>query len=366
MLVAGSPIRQAECARTLLAATAVEERTMAKMRAAQVARPGGALELVEREIPTPGRNAVRVKVEACGVCHSDVAIAAGQVPGTEFPRVLGHEIAGVIDALGPGVSGFKVGDRVGVGWMGGIDGTCDHCRRGEFFACDSFVVTGAHFDGGYAEYMIAPQSALARRTGELPPADAAPLLCAGLTTYNALRNLGLRGGDLVAIHGVGGLGHLAIQFATKMGFRTVAVDRGAAKEPLARKLGATSYLDSTSVDPAKELARLGGARAILETISVSKPMAAMIGGLGANGILVVIGVSAEPLPVVPWPLINGRLQVRGWSAGTSMDSEDTLAFSALTGVRPMIEVFPLARAKEAFDRMLSGEARFRVVLDMSK
>jgi alcohol dehydrogenase/propanol-preferring alcohol dehydrogenase len=339
---------------------------MAKMRAAQVSRPGGPLEVVEREIPTPGRSAVRVKVEACGVCHSDSVILSGGVPGVEFPRVLGHEVTGVVEALGAGVTDWKVGDRVGVGWSGGYDGTCRHCRRGDFFACDSALVTGAHFDGGYAEYMIAPATALARLPGEIPSTEAAPLLCAGLTTYNALRNCGLRGGDLVAIHGLGGLGHLAVQFSAKMGFRTVAIGRGPDKESFARKLGAWLYLDSAAVDPAKELARLGGARAILETIPTPKPMAAMVGGLDVNGTLVVIGLSFESLPVVPAQLIGGRLAVHGWYAGTSVDAEDTVAFSVLTGVRAMIEVFPLARAREAYDRMMSGAARFRVVLEMPK
>jgi alcohol dehydrogenase/propanol-preferring alcohol dehydrogenase len=336
------------------------------MRAVQVARPGAPLELVEREIPTPGRNAVRIKVEACGVCHSDVIVVTGQFPGIEYPRVPGHEVAGVIDAVGAGVSRWKVGQRVGVGWSGGYDGTCDHCRRGEFFACDSAAITGVTTDGGYAEYMIAPESALARVPGELSPTEAGPLLCAGLTTYNSLRNCGLRGGDLVAIHGLGGLGHLAVQFAAKMGFRTVAVARGKDKEPLARKLGASLYLDSTSVDPAKELARLGGARAILETVTSGKAMSAMVGGLAAKGRLIVIGAPPDPIEVAPYSMIASRAAIEGWWSGTSIDSEDTLAFSVLSGVRSMNEVFPLARAREAFERMMSGAARFRVVLEVTK
>jgi D-arabinose 1-dehydrogenase-like Zn-dependent alcohol dehydrogenase len=322
--------------------------------------------LVEREIPTPGRNAVRIKVEACGVCHSDSVVVGGQFPGIEYPRVPGHEVAGVIDALGAGVTEWKVGQRVGVGWSGGYDGTCLHCRRGEFFACDSGAISGVTVDGGYAEYMIAAESALALIPDGLSPTEAAPLLCAGITTYNALRNFGLRGGDLVAIHGVGGLGHLAVQFAAKMGFRTVAIARGADKEAFARKLGATIYIDSTSVDPAKELARMGGARVILETVTSAKAMSQMVPGLAVNGTLVVIGVTADPLEVSPIALILASKSIRGWNCGTSIDSEDTLAFSMLSGVRSMNEVFPFERAREAFERMMSGAARFRVVLDIAK
>jgi D-arabinose 1-dehydrogenase-like Zn-dependent alcohol dehydrogenase len=336
------------------------------MRAVQVPRPGGQLELVEREIPTPTRNSVRIKVEACGVCHSDAGVVNGSFSFVEYPRVPGHEVVGLIDALGPGVSGWTVGQRVGVGWSGGYDGTCEHCRRGDFFACDSNAITGVTVDGGYAEYMIAAESALARMPAELAATDAGPLLCAGVTTYNALRNLGLRGGDLVAIHGLGGLGHLAVQFAAKMGFRTVAIGRGADKESFARKLGAIGYLDSGAVDPAKELARLGGARAILETVPSGKAMSKMVGGLAVNGKLVVIGVSADPLEVLPPLLINGRQSIQGWAAGTSIDSEDTLAFSVLSGVRSMNEVFPLQRAREAYERMMSGAARFRVVLQIAQ
>lgn len=339
---------------------------MAKMRAVQVARPNGPLEPIEREIPTPGRNAVRVRVEACGICHSDAIVVQGQLPGLEYPRIPGHEVAGVIDAVGPGVSGWKVGQRVGVGWNGGYDGTCDHCRRGDFFACEHGATTGITVDGGYAEYMIAAESALARIPGELSALEAGPLLCAGITTYNALRNAGLRGGDLVAVHGLGGLGHLAVQYAAKMGFRTVAVARGADKAALAKKLGAHEYLDSTVVDPAKELQRRGGARAILETVTSGKAMSAMIGGLGTNGALLVIGASGEPIEVPPLALIRGRTAVRGWASGSSIDSEDTLAFSVLAGVRSMNEVFPLDRAREAYERMMSGAARFRVVLQIAK
>ena len=337
---------------------------MAKMRAVQVARPGAALEMVEREIPSPGRNAVRVKVEACGVCHSDAGIVSGQIPGVEYPRIPGHEVVGVIDALGAGVSGWKVGQRVGVGWNGGYDGTCDHCRRGEFFACDASATNGISFDGGYAEYMIARDSALARLPDGIGWTDAAPLLCAGLTTFNALRNAGLRPGDLVAVHGIGGLGHLAVQYAAKMGLRTVAVARGQDKAELAKQLGAHIYIDSNATDPAKALQKLGGARLLLETVTSAKAMSAMVPGLGPNGTLVVIGVSPEPLEIEPGALINGSLSIRGWYSGVSIDAEDTLAFSALAGVRSMNEVFPLERAREAYERMMSGAARFRVVLEM--
>jgi alcohol dehydrogenase/propanol-preferring alcohol dehydrogenase len=334
------------------------------MKAVQVARPNAPLEIVEREIPTPGRNAVRIKVEACGVCHSDAGIVGGAFPGVEYPRVPGHEVIGIIDALGAGVSGWKVGQRVGVGWNAGYDGTCDHCRRGEFFACDHGTITGLNLDGGYAEYMVAPESALARVPGELSSIDAAPLMCAGVTTYNALRNLGLRGGDLVAIQGIGGLGHLAVQFAAKMGFRTVAIARGKDKDDFVRKLGAAIYIDSTSADPAKELARLGGARAVLATVTSGKAMSSLIPGLAANGRLVVIGVGTDPLEIAPVDLILAARSVVGWNSGMSIDSQDTLAFSVLTGVRSMNEIFPFERAREAYERMMSGSARFRVVLQM--
>ncbi len=338
---------------------------MAKMRAVQVPRAGGPLELVEREIPAPKKGTVRVKIEACGVCHSDAMIVAGQVPGLGYPRVPGHEVIGVIDALGDGVTAWKAGDRVGVGWNGGYDGTCDHCRRGEFFACDNGATTGVTFDGGFAEYLVAPETALARVPAELSATDGAPLMCAGVTTYNALRNAGLRAGDRVAIHGLGGLGHLAVQFAAKMGFRVIAVDRGKDKELLARKLGASLYLDGTAADPAQALAKLGGAQAIFETVPSAKAMSAMIGGLAPNGTLVVIGVSGDPIEVPPVALVLRAIAVRGWYSGTSIDSEDTLAFSLLTGVRAMNEIFPLDRVREAYERMMSGAARFRVVLKIA-
>jgi alcohol dehydrogenase/propanol-preferring alcohol dehydrogenase len=336
------------------------------MRAAQVTRPGSPIELVEREIPTPGRNAVRVRVEACGICHSDLVVQAGQFPGIEYPRVPGHEVSGVVEALGPGVSGWKLGQRVGVGWHGGYDGTCDHCRRGDFFACDTNLVTGISSDGGYAQYMIAPQSALARIPDELSATEAAPLLCAGVTTYNAIRNQGLRGGDLVAILGIGGLGHLAVQYAAKMGFRTVAIARGKDKEAFAKKLGAAHYIDSTASDPAKELTRMGGALAIFATVPSGKAMSPLVAGLAPKGKLVVIGATDEPLSISPLALLLSSRSVDGWYSGTSIDSQDALAFSVLAGVRSMNEVYPLDKAREGFERMLSGAARFRVVLEMPR
>lgn len=336
---------------------------MSKMRAVQVARPNGPFELVEREIPEPRAGSVRVRVEACGVCHSDALTKEGSFPGLQYPRVPGHEIVGTIDAVGVGVTAWTRGERVGVGWHGGHCGQCDNCRRGNFFACELGVpVTGAHYDGGYAEYMIASVSGLARMPEDLSSVEAAPLMCAGLTTYNALRNSGARGGDLVAVLGLGGLGHLGVQFAVKMGFRTVAVARGQDKEPLARKLGAWHYLDTQSTDAAAELTKMGGARIILATVTNADAMSAMIGGLGPNGTLLVLGAPHEALSVSAFPLISGQRSVKGWYSGTSIDSQDTLSFSVLTGVRPMNEVFPLEKAAEAYERMMSGKARFRVVL----
>jgi D-arabinose 1-dehydrogenase-like Zn-dependent alcohol dehydrogenase len=335
---------------------------MAKMRAVQVARANGPLELVEREIPQPGAGQVRIRVEACGVCHSDVLTQQG-MPGLNYPRVPGHEVVGTVELLGPGVTGWEVGERVGIGWHGNHCGQCDNCRRGDFFACQKGPqVTGLHYDGGYADYMIAYVAGLARLPEGIEAVDAAPLMCAGLTTYNALRNSGARGGDLVAILGVGGLGHLGVQFAAKMGFRTVAVARGADKEPLAKKLGASQYLDSQKVDVAAELTKMGGAKIILATVTDAGAMSSVVGGLGPKGTLMVLGAPAEPLTVPVLPLILGARSVRGWYSGTSIDSQDTLAFSVLSNVRSMNEVYPLEKAAEAFERMLSGKARFRVVL----
>ena len=333
------------------------------MRVMQVARPGGPFELVEREITEPGAGHVRIKVDACGVCHSDVMTKEGAWPGIQYPRVPGHEIAGVIDAVGAGVIGWTQGQRVGVGWHGGHCGYCDSCRRGDFVTCQNALqIPGISYDGGYAEYMIAPAEALALIPEGLSAVDAAPLLCAGVTTFNSLRNSGARPGDLVAILGVGGLGHLGIQFASKMGFKTVAIARGNDKEPLARELGAVHYIDSQAQDPAGELLKLGGAKVILATVTAGKAMSAVLGGLGVNGKLVILGVANEPLQVPTIPLVLGRRSITGWPSGNSIDSQDTLSFSLLTGVRAMTQVFPLERAAEAFDSMMSGKARFRAVL----
>lgn len=336
---------------------------MAKMRVVQVTRPEGPLEIVEREIPDPGAGWVRVKVEACGICHSDAMTKEGMWPGIEYPRVPGHEIAGNIDAIGPGVLGWTRGQRVGVGWHGGHCGYCDSCRRGDFVTCQvALQIPGIAYDGGYAEYMIAPAGALALIPDGLSSVDAAPLVCAGVTTFNSLRNSGARPGDLVAILGIGGLGHLGVQFAAKMGFNTVAIARGLDKEPLARKLGANSYIDSHAQDPAKELLKLGGAKVVLATVTNGDAMSAVLAGLGVNGKLIILGAAAEPLQVPGIPLLMGRRSVLGWPSGSSIDSQDTLFFSAQTGVRSMNEVFPLARAPEAYDHMMSGKARFRAVL----
>jgi D-arabinose 1-dehydrogenase-like Zn-dependent alcohol dehydrogenase len=336
---------------------------MAKMRVMQVTKAGGPLELVEREIPEPGAGQVRIKVEACGVCHSDAMTKEGIWPGIQYPRVPGHEVAGIVDAVGAGVAGWTQGQRVGVGWHGGHCGYCDSCRRGDFVTCQiAFLVTGISYDGGYAEYMIAPAGALALIPEGLSAVDAAPLMCAGVTTFNPLRNSGARPGDLVAILGIGGLGHLGVQFAAKMGFKTVAIARGQDKEPLARKLGAGHYIDSHAQDPAAELLKLGGARVILATATDNKAMSAVLGGLGVNGKLIIVGVAVEPLQVATIPLIMGRRSIMGWPSGSPIDSQDTLSFSMLTGVRAMTQVFPLERAAEAYELMMSGKARFRAVL----
>jgi D-arabinose 1-dehydrogenase-like Zn-dependent alcohol dehydrogenase len=335
---------------------------MSKMRAVQVSRPNGPLELVERDIPEPGAGAVRIKVQACGVCHSDSVTKEGLIPGIQYPRVPGHEIVGAIDALGPSVAGWKVGQRVGVGWNGGYCGYCDPCRRGQFYGCQiAGQTTGVTYDGGYADYMVAPASALAAVPDGLSAEEAGPLMCAGLTTFNALRNSGARPGDLVAVLGVGGLGHLGVQFAAKMGFKTVAIARGSDKETLARELGAQHYIDSQAQDPAAELVKLGGAKIILATVTDGAAMSATMGGLGNEGKLMVLG-AAQSLEVSPLFLIFGSRSVAGWYSGTSIDSQDTLSFSVLSGVRSMNEVFPLEQVNEAYERMMSGRARFRVVL----
>jgi D-arabinose 1-dehydrogenase-like Zn-dependent alcohol dehydrogenase len=332
------------------------------MRVVQVAKPNAPLELVERPVPEPGPREVGIKIEACGICYSDSYVVAGTYPGVRYPAVPGHEIAGRIDAVGPGVTTWRVGQRVGVGWFGGNCGTCPRCRRGDFITCRNLRVPGIHYDGGYAEYMIAPIEALASIPDDLDAAAAAPLLCAGITTFNALRNAGARAGDLVAIQGIGGLGHLGVQFANRMGFHTVAIGRGKDKEKLARDLGAHVYIDSETQDPAKEMVALGGAKVILATATSGKSMTPLIGGLGVDGTLIVVGASPEPIEVNPYYVIGDRRGVRGWPSGTSVDSEDTMRFSALTGVAAMIETYPLTRAAEAYQRMLSGKARFRVVV----
>ncbi len=336
---------------------------MAKMRAMQVPQPQGPFELVERDIPEPGAGWVRIKVQACGICHSDSFTKEGTWPGIDYPRVPGHEVAGLIDALGEGVAGWETGQRVGVGWHGGHCGYCDSCRRGDFITCQNApLVPGISYDGGYADYMVAPAGALALIPPELTPVEAGPLMCAGITTFNALRHSGAQPGDLVAILGIGGLGHLAVQFAAKMGFATVAIARGQDKGPLAQQLGARHYLDSTAQDVAAALQKLGGAKVIFSTVTKSQAMAAVLDGLGIDGKLVVIGAAFEPLEVPPTLLIMRRLAITGWPSGRSIDSQDTMAFSVLTGVRSMSEVYPLERAPEAYERMMSGQARFRVVL----
>jgi D-arabinose 1-dehydrogenase-like Zn-dependent alcohol dehydrogenase len=336
---------------------------MSSMRSVRVNRPHGPLELVGQPIPEPGPGTVRIRVEACGICHSDVVTKEAIWPGIQLPRAPGHEIAGVIDAVGSGVAGWKGGQRVGVGWHGGHCGHCESCRRGDFVTCQvAFQTPGIAYDGGYADYMIAPAGALAAIPDRLSAIEAAPLMCAGVTTFNSLRHSGARPGDTVAILGIGGLGHLGIQFASKMGFRTVAIARGEDKGPLARQLGAQHYIDSQATDPAAELSRMGGARVILATVTSGKAMSAVLGGLGVGGTLVVLGVAADPFELPTLQLIMARQSIVGWPSGSSLDSQDTLAFSALSGVRPMTEVFPLERAAEGYDHMMSGKARFRVVL----
>jgi D-arabinose 1-dehydrogenase-like Zn-dependent alcohol dehydrogenase len=333
-----------------------------KMRAVQVSRANGPFELVEREIPEPGAGSVRIKVEACGICHSDSMVKSGAMPGMKYPRIPGHEVVGTVEALGPDVIGVVQGQRVGVGWHGGYCGHCNACRRGDFFACESGRITGLTHDGGYADYMIAHSSALALMPEGLSAIEAGPLVCAGVTTFNALRNSGAQPGDTVAILGIGGLGHLGVQFAAKMGFRTIAIARGNDKEALARKLGAHQYIDSQAQDVAVELNKAGGAKVVLATVTNAEAMAATLGGLAVHGKLLVLGAPHDPLKVPVLVLIGGRRSIMGWYSGTAIDSQDTLEFSLLTGVAAMTEVYPLERAAEAYERMMSGKARFRVVL----
>jgi D-arabinose 1-dehydrogenase-like Zn-dependent alcohol dehydrogenase len=337
---------------------------MAKMKVAVVPKAHGQFEIIERDIPSPGPGQVRIRVLACGICHSDELTKEGIWPGIEYPRAPGHEIAGVVDALGAGVTAWKTGARIGVGWHGGHDGTCPQCRRGDFNTCVNGKIPGIHYDGGYQEYAVVPQEALAAMPESLDPVVAAPLLCAGITTFNALRHSGASPGDLVAIQGVGGLGHLGIQFASKFGYRVAAISRGQDSAALAKKLGATVYIDSKASKIADELQKLGGAQVILATAPNSKAMSELIDGLGVNGKMVVIGATADPIEVSPLQLIMARKSIQGWPAGTPSDSEDTLRFSELTGVLPMIEKYPLEKAADAYARMMSGKAQFRVVLTM--
>jgi D-arabinose 1-dehydrogenase-like Zn-dependent alcohol dehydrogenase len=334
------------------------------MKAAQISKGGADFQIVEREIPKPGVGHVRIKVQACGVCHSDVFTKEGQWPGIQYPRVPGHEVAGIIDELGDGVSEWKKGQRAGVGWHGGHDGTCLACRRGDFGNCRNLKVPGISYDGGYQEYMVAPVEALTAIPESLGDVEAAPLLCAGITTYNALRHSGALPGDLVAVLGIGGLGHLGIQFANKFGYKVAAIGRGSENAPLAKKLGASVYIDSKAANAAGELQKLGGAQVILATAPSSKAMSELIDGLGPNGKLIVVGVTFDPIEVTPVQLIVGSRSIQGWAAGTPADAEDTLRFAELTGVRPMIETYPLEKAAEAYARMMSGNAQFRVVLTM--
>jgi D-arabinose 1-dehydrogenase-like Zn-dependent alcohol dehydrogenase len=337
---------------------------MAKMRAVQVSRAGGPLEMVEREIPEPGAGTVRVKVQACGICHSDSVTVEGLLPGIQYPRVPGHEVVGVVDKVGDGVKGWKAGDRVGIGWHGGQCGYCHNCRRGNFFAClNEHLTTGVTFDGGYAEYLVAPASGLAAVPEGLSAAEAAPLMCAGVTTFNCLRNTGARPGDLVAVLGLGGLGHLGVQYAAKMGFRTVAIARGADKADFARKMGAAAYIDSQAQDPSAELQKLGGAKVVLATVTNADAMSAVMGGLGTKGIFMIVG-AVPKLEVPSLQILLASQEVRGWYSGTAADSEDGLNFSVLENVRSMNEVYKLDQFKEGYERMMSGNARFRVVMTM--
>jgi 2-desacetyl-2-hydroxyethyl bacteriochlorophyllide A dehydrogenase len=336
------------------------------MKAAQVSKPGGDWEVVERPIPQPGGAQVRIKVEACGVCHSDVVVKQTGFPGLQYPRVPGHEIAGRIDAVGEDVTQWKSGQRVGVGWHGGHCFTCDPCRRGHFILCKFQKITGISYDGGYAEYVVVPAEAVASIPDALPADEAAPLLCAGITVFNAMRNAGMRAGDTVAVQGIGGLGHLGVQFARQMGFRTVAIGRGADKEALAKKLGAHHYIDAETVEPAAALQKLGSANMVLATAPDSKAIASLVDGLGPDGKVIIVGAGTEPLTITPLQIIFTRKTIRGWPSGSAKDSEDTLGFSSLSGVRPMIERYPLEKVADAYDQMMSGRARFRVVLTMSK
>ena len=338
---------------------------MSTMHAVQVPEAGGDFETVERPIPTPAPNEIRVQVGACGICHSDAFVKEGTFPGIDYPRIPGHEVAGVVDAIGENVSQWQEGDRVGVGWHGGHCFTCDACREGDFVNCENALITGISFDGGYAEYMTAPAEAVAKMPDDLSAEEAAPLLCAGITTYNALRNQGLRPGDLVAVQGIGGLGHLGVQYAAAMGCEVAALSTSADKEDLALNLGASHFIDASSDDAAEALQALGGADLILATAPNSDAITSVVGGLGRDGSLVIVAATGDPVEVPPMALIQGRKSVSGWPSGSANDSEDTLDFSALTGVTPEIETFPLNEAGTAYDRMMTNEARFRAVLTMN-
>jgi len=337
---------------------------IALMKVAQIPKPGADFQIVERDIPKPSAGQVRIKVQACGVCHSDLFTKEGAWPGIEYPRVPGHEVAGVIDELGAGVTEWKQGQRAGVGWHGGHDGTCLSCRRGDFRNCRNLKIAGISYDGGYQQYMVAPVEALTAIPEGLTDVEAAPLLCAGITTFNALRHSGAVPGDLVAVLGVGGLGHLGIQFASKFGYKVAAIGRGAESAALAKRLGATVYIDNKATNPAEALQKLGGAQVVLATAPSSKAMSELIDGLAPNGKLLVIGVETDPIQVTPVQLVSGNRTIEGWASGTPIDAEDTLHFAELTGVRPMIETYPLEKAAEAYARMMSGKAQFRVVLTM--
>jgi D-arabinose 1-dehydrogenase-like Zn-dependent alcohol dehydrogenase len=334
------------------------------MKAAQIPKAGADFEIVEREVPKPSAAQVRIKVQACGVCHSDLFTKEGYWPGIQYPRVPGHEVVGIIDELGEGVTEWKKGQRIGVGWHGGHDGTCLYCRRGDFRNCRNLKIPGISYDGGYEQYMVAPVEALTTMPEGLSDVEAAPLLCAGITTYNALRHSGALPGDVVAVLGIGGLGHLGIQFANKFGYKVAAVGRGSESAALAKKLGASVYIDNKVANPAEELQKMGGAQVILGTAPSAKSMTDVIDGLAPNGRLMVVGAESEPIQVTPVQLINGSRSIQGWASGTPTDAEDTLRFAELTGVRPMIETYPLEKAAEAYARMMSGKAQFRVVLTM--
>jgi D-arabinose 1-dehydrogenase-like Zn-dependent alcohol dehydrogenase len=331
-------------------------------RAVQVPSAKAPFELVQKEFPEPGPGQVRIRVQACGICHSDVLTKEGLWPGLTFPRSPGHEVAGIVDAVGPDVPVFKSSQRVGLGWHGGHCNYCEPCRRGDFILCQNGQIAGISYDGGYADYVIAPANALAFMPDGLSPVDAGPLMCAGVTTFNALRNSGARPGDTVAIVGIGGLGHLAVQFAAKSGYRTVAIARGQDKAALANQLGAHIYIDTTASDPAAELQKLGGAKIILSTVTAAAAIESVAGGLKESGKLIIVGIPERPLQINAIPLVLGERSIAGWPSGTGMDSEDTLNFSALTGIRPQTEVFPLEKAAEGYERMMSGKARFRAVL----